>query len=150
MGEEALFEVEPHALDRVQLGRVGRQRHERDVVWRDEGTRAMPAGPIEHHDDVLIGGDGCREAIEKLLHRLRVHVRQNKREGVVCAGLDGCEDVGEREAFVAEARRPLTTLSPNVTGRALLSDARLVLKEQADALILVRTLNSPQQSWGSF
>ena len=26
MREEALFEVEPHALDRVQLGRVGRQR----------------------------------------------------------------------------------------------------------------------------
>ena len=26
------FEAEPHALDRVQLGRVGRQRHQGDVV----------------------------------------------------------------------------------------------------------------------
>ena len=29
MGEEALFEVEPHALDRVQLGRIGWQRQQR-------------------------------------------------------------------------------------------------------------------------
>jgi hypothetical protein len=99
---------------------------------------------------VLVGGDGCREAIEKLLHRLGVDIRHDEREAVVGAGLDGRKDVGEREAFVAEARRPLTTLPPNVTGPALLSDARLVLKEQADALIFVRTLNASEQRRGSF
>src|SRR5882762_6464828 len=30
--EKALLEVEPHALDRVQLGRIGWQRQQRDVV----------------------------------------------------------------------------------------------------------------------
>src|SRR5512144_3448093 len=48
--EEALLEVEPHALDRVELGRVGRQRLQRDVSGYAQIARAVPAGAIEHHE----------------------------------------------------------------------------------------------------
>ena len=58
MGEEALFEVEPHALDRVQLGRVGRQRHQRDVVGN-----AQRAG----HWDTAAGIDPAAGAARDLL-----------------------------------------------------------------------------------
>ena len=99
---------------------------------------------------MLVLGNGPREAIEKLLHRLRVHVRQNKREGVVGAGLDGCEDVGEREAFVAKAWRALTALPPHVARAPLLPDPRLVLEKEAETLVFMRTLNFSEQRRGSF
>jgi hypothetical protein len=49
---------------------------------------------------VLVLRDRLREAIEEFLHRLGIDVRQDERERVVGARLDGCEDVGEREALV--------------------------------------------------
>jgi hypothetical protein len=124
MGEEALFEVEPHALDRVQLGRVGRQRHQRDVVGNAQRAGAVPAGLIEHHRDVLVIAVGSR--------------------------LDGCADVGEREALIAEPRRTLASPPPDVARAPLLPDAGLVLEEEADALVFMRTLYFSEQRWGSF
>ena len=110
----------------------------------------MPAGLVEHQGDVLGLHDRLREAIEELLHRLGIHVWQDEREGVVGAGLDGCEDVGKREALVAQARRALPALPPNVTGAPLLADARLILEEQPYPLAVMRTLKFSQDSRGSF
>ena len=150
MGEEALFEVVPHPLDRVELGRVGRQRHERDACRHPQRTRTMPSGLVEDQDDVLVLADRCGELIEELLHRLGVGVRQHEREGVVGSWLDGCEDVGEREALVAEPRRTLASPPPDVARAPLLPDAGLVLEEEADALVFMRTLYFSEQRWGSF
>ena len=62
----------------------------------------------------------------------------------MAARLDRGEDIGEREALVAQARRALTAPPPDVTGPPLLSNARLVpgsspgqaLEEQADAFFM--------------
>ena len=150
MGEEALFEVEPHTLDRVQLWRVGRQRQQRDVVGNAQRAGTVPAGLIEHHRDVLVVADGRSEAVEERLHRLGIHVRHDEREGFVGSRLDGCEDVGEREALIAESRRTLTSPPPDVARAPLLPDAGLVLEEEADALVFMRTLYFSEQRWGSF
>ena len=150
MGEEALFEVEPHALDRVQLGRVGRQRHQRDVVGNAQRAGGVPAGSIEHHRDVLVIADGRGKAFEEHLHRLGIHVRHDEREGVVGSWLHGREDVGEREALVAQSRRTLASPAPDVARAPLLPDAGLVLEEEADALVFMRTLYFSEQRWGSF
>jgi hypothetical protein len=53
-GEEALLEVLPHPLDRVELRRVGRQRGERDVGRRPQRVGAVPSGLVEDQDDVLV------------------------------------------------------------------------------------------------
>ena len=150
VGEEALLEVEPHALDRVELGRVGRQRLQRDVVGYAQIARAVPAGAIEHHDHVVVFADGGGEAVEELLHRLGVGVRHDEGEAVVGAGLDCREDVGEGEALVAQPRRALTAPPPDVDRAPLLADARLVLEEQANALVLMRVLSFFEQRRGSF
>jgi hypothetical protein len=110
----------------------------------------MPAGLIEHHDGVFVVADRGREVVEELLHRLGIRIRHHECEGVVGAGLDRGKDVGERKALVAQTRRALTTRPPNVAGSPFLSDARLVLEKEADALIFVRTLNSSQQRRSSF
>jgi hypothetical protein len=78
---------------------------------------------------MLVLRDRLREAIEELLHGLGIHVWQDEREGVVGAGLDGCEDVGKREALVAQAKWALPALPPNVASPPLLADARLILEE---------------------
>ena len=99
---------------------------------------------------MLVLRDRRREAIEEFLHRVGIDVWQDERESVVGAGLDGCEDVGEREALVAQARWTLAALPPDVADAALLADARLILEEQPNPLVFMRTLKFSQDLRGSF
>jgi hypothetical protein len=94
----------------------------------------VPTGLIEHHRDVLVFADLGAEAIEEQLHRLGVHIRQDQREGIVGAGLNGCENVGEREALVGQPPRPLAAFPPDMAGAALLTDPGFILEEQPYAL----------------
>jgi len=65
-------------------------------------------------------------------------------------GLDRREDVGKREALVAQAWRAGAALPPDPAHAPLLADAGLVLEEQAQALALMRTLKFFQELRGSF
>ena len=93
------------ALDRIELGAVGGKLDQRDVVGDAQVAGDVPSGSIGEHGHVLVVGDRVGEPIEELLHRLGVGIRHDEREAVVAARLDGCEDIGEREALVAQARR---------------------------------------------
>jgi hypothetical protein len=84
------------------------------------------------------------------LHRRRIGIRQHQRESVIGAGFDGGEDVGEGEALVAEPRRALTPLPPDMADTALLAEARLVLEEEANAFVFMRMLKFFQKRRGSF
>ena len=55
------------ALDRVQFGRVGGQRNERDVGWNRKRVRAMPARLIKHHHGMLILSKRLGNAVEEAL-----------------------------------------------------------------------------------
>ena len=147
--EEALLEIEPDTLDGIELGAVGGELDQRDVVGHAQVAGDVPSGSIGEHGHVLVVGDRVGEPIEELLHRLGVGIRHDEREAVVAARLDRGEDIGEGEALVAQARRALTAPPPNVTGPPLLSNARLVLEEQADALFICM-LKFSQKSRGSF
>jgi len=135
MREVTLFQVEPHALDWIELRRIRRQGHECDVCRYDERPRTVPSRLIEHHGDVLVVIDRRREAIEEQLHRLGVHVGQDQSEGIVGSRLYCREDIGEREALVGYPTRALASLPPDMAGPALLADPRLVLEEEANALL---------------
>jgi hypothetical protein len=150
VGQEALFQVQPDALDRIEFGRVGRQRDQRDVAGNAQRARAVPARLIEYHGHVLVLADGRREAVQELLHCIGVDIGHDEREGIVRTRLNGGEDVGEGEALVGKTLRPLAARPPDMTSAPLLTDARLVLEKQADALVFMRTLNFCQQRRGSF
>ena len=66
-------------------------------------------------------------------------------ESIISSWLHGCEDIGEGEALIAEARRALATLPPDMADPAFLADTRLILKKQAKALSFMRTLNFLQK-----
>ena len=84
------------------------------------------------------------------MHRRRIGIGQYEREGIIGTRLNSGEDVGEGEALVAEARRTLAPLPPDMADAAFLPDARLVLEKQAKALVFMRTLNFFQQRRSSF
>src|SRR3972149_6314487 len=56
--EEALLEIEPQPLDRIELGRVGRQLQQRDVAGYLKIVGDVPSGLIGEHGHVLVVGDG--------------------------------------------------------------------------------------------
>ena len=150
MRENALFQIEPDALDRVQLGRVWRQRHERHVAGHNEVARSVPTRLIQDHDRVLVAANRGREAIEELLHGVRVCIRHDQGEAIIGAGFGAREVIGECKAFTGKAWRALAARPQDVARPALLSDARFVLKDQPDTLISMRMMNSSQQRRGSF
>jgi len=138
--KEALFQIEPHAFDRIELGAIGRQRNQRDVARHKERLAAVPAGPVYNKRDVLVLSDRRGEGVEEHLHARRVGVRQDQREIVVGAGLDGGVDVGVGVALVEQAPWAFAALPPDVADATFLPDACFVLEIKAETFIFVRTL----------
>ena len=85
---------------------------------------------------MFVISDGFPQSVEEDLHRRRIRIGHHEREGVVCARLYGREDIGEGETPVAEPLRALAALPPDMADAALLTDARLVLEEQAESACL--------------
>jgi len=52
------------------------------------------------------------------------------------AGLDCCEDLGERQALITQAWQALAPFPPDPTNPTILADPRLVLQRQANAQCL--------------
>ena len=84
------------------------------------------------------------------MHRRRIGIGHHQRESIVRAWLHGCEDIGEGEAPIAEPRRTLAALPPDMANAALLADARLVLEEQAKALAFMTSTDGFQQRRSPF
>ena len=124
--EEALAQIQPDALDRVQVGHVGRQRHQRDVAGDPQRTGAMPSGLVQHHHGVLavlaLGG----EAFQEQAHRLGRDLRQHELGALASGRLEGGEDVCPGEAPVAQSRRALALQPPAMADAAFLADPGLV------------------------
>ena len=55
VGEAVVPEVEPEALDRVQLGRIGRQEHQAEIGRHHQVAADVPAGLV-HQDDGMRTG----------------------------------------------------------------------------------------------
>ena len=84
------------------------------------------------------------------MHCLGADRGQHQREGIVGAGLDCREDVGEREAFIAQAWWALAAPPPDPTYATFLANARFVLEKQANTLVFMCILNFSEQLRGSF
>jgi hypothetical protein len=110
----------------------------------------VPAGPVYNKRDVLVLIDRRGEGVEEHLHARRVGVRQDQREIVVGARLDGGVDVGVGVALVEKTSRAFAALPPDVANATFLPDAGFVLEIKAQMLIFVRTLNYFQDPQGSF
>jgi hypothetical protein len=105
---------------------------------------------IEDHRRVFVFPERLREAVQEHLHCRGIGIGQHQRKCVIRARFNGGENIGEGKPLVAEPRRTLAPLPPDMANTALLPDARLVLKEQADTLAFMRILKFFDPLRGSF
>lgn len=136
--EEALAQVEPDALDGVELGAVGRQDDKADGGRHDEGAAHVPAGAVEDHDEMHVRRPGGRNVVEKDLHRSGVDGRQHQRDVLAGGRTDRGEDIGPEVAELLDARRTLAAAPPAMADPALVADPRLVGEPQLDPLAGVK------------
>ncbi len=94
---------------------------------RQIGGQAIPSSATKW-------ANRCGKAVEIDLHGVRRNLGQDQSEGVIAAGLYGSIEIGEGVALIAPARRALAFCEPAVADAALLANARLILKKQADFL----------------
>ena len=64
-GKEALTQNQPDKFGGYELGFVGRQRREADIVRDGEPLGDVPPGLIKGHDSMDTRGQGVGEAFEK-------------------------------------------------------------------------------------
>jgi hypothetical protein len=148
MGEQTLTEVQPDALDRVQLGCVGRQWDRADVWRHDEIARPLPSGAVEHERNLRIRCNRGGEVVEEDLHGRGRDLWQYEGEAVAGGGADGAEQVGPLVALLAQAARPFAAYPPAVASAALRANPGLIFEPQLDALAGMRRgdrLYGPQQ-----
>ena len=128
VGEPVVAHELPYVLDRVQLGRSGRERQEGDVFGDLQLVGGVPSGLIEDDEAVGPGADLRRDLLEMPLHGLAVASRQH--EGGACAALrtDGTEDIGRLGALILGRSGPGAAQGPSSGQLVLLADPRFVLK----------------------
>jgi hypothetical protein len=132
MREEALTHIEPDPLDRVELGRVGRQRQQRDIVRHGEPVRDVPAGLIQDEHGVGIGLELPGEVLQEHSHAGRGCLRQGQGKGLIGAGPAGGKEVEALETLVGQPGWTHAALVPAVAGPAFLADAGLILAPELE------------------
>src|SRR3954464_6214192 len=132
--EEAFAQVEPDALDRVQLGAVRRQRNRSDGGGDAEVLGAMPSGLVHDHQDLDVGGQGLGEIVKKADHRLGVGFWHDQGEVGAGGRAHGGEKVGGLEAPVTQPEGTLAAQPPAMSASPLLTDPGFILEPDLDAL----------------
>ena len=137
-GKEALAEIKPDPLDRVEFRTVGWQRHQRDVVRNGERALVVPTGAVEDHGGVDVVWPDSGEAGEERVHDLGVDGGQHEGEVLAGGRAHGGEDVGPLVADLTRARSAPAPEPPAVADPALVADPRLVLEPEFEALVGMR------------
>jgi hypothetical protein len=103
--EEALAQIQPDPLDRVQHGGVGRQEQWREVGRDGEILGDLPAGAVHQHDRMSAGADGLAELVEHRLHGGGADRGQDQSDAGVARRTDRTEQIDRLMAQVAHAAR---------------------------------------------
>jgi hypothetical protein len=142
--EKLLLQEQPDPFHGVKFRSAGRQRFEGYVGWDTQGFCLMPSGLIENQEDMLVTADRFGKLVEIDLHGVGRDLRQDQRESVICARLDGAVDIGEGIALIASPGRPLAPREPAVTDAPFLTNAGFILKKQTDFFTRMGFANLPQ------
>src|SRR4051812_31647047 len=134
MAELVLPQVLPHVLDRVQLGRVGGQRQQGEVLGDGEAAGAVPPGTVEHDHAVRPGRDVAADLGQVQAGGRGIGVGQDEGGTDGALRADRPEQVGPGVPAVAGRPGPGAAPRPHPGQRALLADAGLVLEPDLDRL----------------
>jgi hypothetical protein len=94
-----VFESAPDALERVQLGTVGRSEYQAHVCREGEALgRLRPA--VVQEPEIQACREGCGAGVDAELETVGVHIRQRQEAPVTGRGLHGPIDVEPFEAML--------------------------------------------------
>jgi|GEM_PF-2126204 len=93
MREDAFFEMGPEALDRVELGREGRETDRFRVFEQDEVAGVVPTGPVDQQQRTGVRRHLAAELVEEGPHRRGPDDRRHEAEGGVGLGADRVEQL---------------------------------------------------------
>jgi hypothetical protein len=93
----------------------------------------VPAGTIEDHCGMRIGGDLAADLAEMVVHREGIADRHDQRRRFALRRADRAKHIGRGETEVLRRDRPAAGLPPHPGQAVLLADASLVLKPHLDS-----------------
>ena len=132
VGEPVVAHELPEVLDRVELGRPGRERHQGDIVGDFEHRGGMPSRLIEHDEGMGSGFDDPGDLSEMGVQRVGVGPGHDKAGGLAFRRADGAEDIGRGRSLVLGRSRARAAFGPPPGDLVLLPDAGLVLPPDFD------------------
>jgi hypothetical protein len=100
------------------IGRVGRKRHEHDILWHDELWRTVPAGTVEDQQRDGTDADALADFGQMFVHGVDTDYRHDQRGAGAARRADGAEQVGPGEPPVAPDARTRAALGPDAGQRA--------------------------------
>jgi hypothetical protein len=132
VAEKIAAQIVPDVLCRVQLGRVGRKRHEHDILWHNEVWRTVPTSTVEDQQGDGTDADACADFGQMFVHGLDADCWHDQGGAGAARRADGAEQVGPGEPPVAPDARTRAALGPDAGQRALLANAGFILKPDFD------------------
>ncbi len=148
VGEPVFTHELPDVLGGVQLGGAGRERHQGDVVGDLEGIGRMPAGLIEEHHGMGVGGDGRGDLGEVRGHGGGVAAGHDDRRALSLLRADGAEDVGRGGALVLRRRGSGSAPRPSPSNPVFLADPGLILEPDLYSFALGNAVGDLRQRGG--
>jgi hypothetical protein len=124
----------PEVLGRLQLGRVGWQEQEVDVLGDPQAGAGVPPRPVEHEDD-LLGRPGAHRAGERLqlgLEQADAHRGGEMEDGAARGGVDEADQVAPRVAVLDRRQWALPVEAPHRVQDGFQADAVLVDRPELD------------------
>jgi hypothetical protein len=134
VGEPVLPHKLPDVLDRVQLGRLGRQRHQGDIGRHLQLARDVPAGLIQEQHRMRSGRHRLRDLGQMQGHRLGRAARQHQACSLALRRADRPEDVSGGGSQIPWRRGPRAAFGPAAGDLVLLADPCLVGKPDLERL----------------
>ena len=140
----------PDVLDRVQLGRAGRQRQKGHVRWHIERPGEMPSGLVEKENGMGAARHHGADLGEMRLHGLGVAERHDEPGALALGRADRAEKVGPGRALVVRRPGPGPALRPSAGQLVLLTDARFILPPELYAFARMGGPDLRQALWETF
>src|SRR5215213_6551615 len=138
----------PDVLDRVQLRRLGRKRHEGDVVRDPKSLRLMPARLVHQDEGMRPGCNRLRDLLQVQGHALRGAAGQNQARALALSRTDGPEDVGRGCPLVLGGGRARAAFGPASRDLVLLPNPGLIGEPDLDHLAMSLGLRKLLQTGG--
>ncbi len=124
----------PQVLGRLELGRVRRQEEQMDMLGYTQAEARVPAGPVEHEDDLLAGTgpDRVGERGELDFKECNADARCQVEDRATRSRMDEANEIAPGEAVAYQGDRALSAGRPHPPQERFEPNAMFIRRPQLD------------------